>query len=50
MMLDYLDYKEAGVAIESAVQIAINDGETTSDLGGSLSTKEAGAAICDRIS
>jgi 3-isopropylmalate dehydrogenase len=50
MMLDYLGHKEASVAIEEAVQIAINDGETTSDLGGSLSTKEAGAAICDRIS
>jgi 3-isopropylmalate dehydrogenase len=50
MMLDYLGHKEASVAIEGAVQIAINDGETTSDLGGSLSTKEAGAAICKRIS
>ncbi|MDX6405440.1 MAG: 3-isopropylmalate dehydrogenase [Blastocatellia bacterium] len=50
MMLDYLGHKEAAVAIEDAVQMAINDGETTSDLGGSLSTKEAGAAICDRIS
>ncbi|MDX6528748.1 MAG: 3-isopropylmalate dehydrogenase [Blastocatellia bacterium] len=50
MMLDYLYYKEAAVAIEGAVQIAINEGETTRDLGGSLSTKEAGAAICDRIS
>jgi 3-isopropylmalate dehydrogenase len=50
MMLDYLGHKEASVAIEGAVQIAINDGETTRDLGGSLSTKEAGAAICDRIS
>ncbi|MDX6558865.1 MAG: 3-isopropylmalate dehydrogenase, partial [Blastocatellia bacterium] len=49
MMLDYLGHKEAAVAIESAVQMAINDGETTRDLGGSLSTKEAGAAICDRI-
>jgi 3-isopropylmalate dehydrogenase len=49
MMLDYLGHKEACVAIEGAVQIAINEGETTSDLGGSLSTKEAGAAICDRI-
>ena len=49
MMLDYLGYKEASAAIERAVQGAINDGATTRDLGGSLSTEAAGTAICDRI-
>ncbi|HVS80445.1 MAG TPA: 3-isopropylmalate dehydrogenase [Pyrinomonadaceae bacterium] len=49
MMLDYLGHKEASAAIERAVQGAINDGATTRDLGGSLSTEAAGTAICDRI-
>ena len=49
MMLDYLDHKTASAAIESAVRESIANGETTRDLGGSLSTEAAGAAICARI-
>ena len=45
MMLEYLGYGAAGRAIEEAVRQSIAHGETTRDLGGSLSTVEAGAAI-----
>jgi 3-isopropylmalate dehydrogenase len=49
MMLEYLGQAEAGRAIEDAVQAAIHADETTRDLGGTLSTKEAGAKIRERI-
>ena len=49
MMLEYLGFKEASVAIEKAVREAIGKGETTKDLGGSLSTQEAGKAICTHL-
>jgi 3-isopropylmalate dehydrogenase len=49
MMLEYLGFDEASVAVEKAVSQAIVQKETTSDLGGTLSTEEAGAAIRQRI-
>ncbi|MBD0369830.1 MAG: 3-isopropylmalate dehydrogenase [Pyrinomonadaceae bacterium] len=49
MMLEYLGYAEAGRAVEQAVQSAIQSGETTRDLGGTLSTEEAGASVSQRI-
>lgn len=49
MMLEFLGYKEAGGAIETAVRGAISDNETTADLGGPLSTEQAGEAICGRL-
>ena len=45
MMLDYLGLTEAAEAIESAVENAVRAGETTQDIGGKLSTTEAGQAI-----
>jgi 3-isopropylmalate dehydrogenase len=45
MLLDYLDYKDAAAAIEQAVEAAVRAGETTTDIGGTLSTTEAGEAI-----
>lgn len=45
MMLDYIGYKDAATRIVSAVQRAISLGQTTRDIGGSLSTSEAGQAI-----
>ncbi len=45
MMLEYLGHDAATQAVEQAVRSAINAGETTRDLGGHLSTVEAGAAI-----
>jgi 3-isopropylmalate dehydrogenase len=49
MMLEYLGNKKASQAIESAVVAAIANNETTRDLGGSLSTEQAGTAICRRL-
>jgi 3-isopropylmalate dehydrogenase len=49
MMLEYLGYGEAGRAVEKAVSSAVLAGETTRDLGGTLSTGDAGAAIRQRI-
>jgi 3-isopropylmalate dehydrogenase len=49
MMLEYLGYEEAGAAVEKAVREAVRDRETTLDLGGTLSTEDAGAAISRRI-
>jgi len=49
IMLAYLGYKTASVALESAVQHSVLNGETTQDLGGTLSTSEAGKAIRQRI-
>ena len=49
MMLEYLGNKPASRAIEKAVRDSISNNETTRDLGGSLSTEQAGAAICARL-
>jgi 3-isopropylmalate dehydrogenase len=49
MMLEYLGYKTASQAIEKAVREAITNDETTRDLGGNLSTEQAGTAICQRL-
>ncbi len=49
MMLEYLGHKEASEAIEKAVSQAISHDETTRDLGGNLSTEQAGTAVCNRI-
>jgi 3-isopropylmalate dehydrogenase len=49
MMLEYLGFDEASEAVEKAVAGAIAQQETTRDLGGTLSTAEAGAAIRQRI-
>jgi 3-isopropylmalate dehydrogenase len=45
MMLEYLGHAAAARAVERAVRASINAGETTRDLGGQLSTADAGAAI-----
>jgi len=45
MMLDYLELEEAAAGIERAGESAVRSGETTADIGGSLSTTEAGDAI-----
>jgi 3-isopropylmalate dehydrogenase len=49
MMLEYLGHAEASRAVEQAVGECVRAGETTHDLGGGLSTKEAGAAIRKRL-
>jgi 3-isopropylmalate dehydrogenase len=45
MMLEYLGFQTASVEIEDAVRAAVASGETTSDLGGELSTEQAGEAV-----
>jgi 3-isopropylmalate dehydrogenase len=49
MMLEYLGHPAASKAIEAAVRDAIANNETTRDLGGTLSTKQAGEAIRRRL-
>jgi 3-isopropylmalate dehydrogenase len=50
MMLEWLGHTEAARAVEDAVTAAVQASHTTRDLGGTLSTSEAGTAICERIS
>ena len=49
MMLEYLGHDAASRAVETAVRLSLNAGETTRDLGGQLSTAEVGASICRYI-
>ena len=49
MMLEYLGFGAASIAVEEAVREALAANETTRDLGGTLSTQEAGQAIRARI-
>jgi 3-isopropylmalate dehydrogenase len=49
LMLEYLGHADAARAVERAVAEAIAEGETTRDLGGALSTAEAGERIRGRI-
>jgi 3-isopropylmalate dehydrogenase len=45
MLLEYIGYKDAAAAIEHAVEAAVHAGETTTDIGGQLTTTQAGEAI-----
>ena len=45
MMLEYLGFPTESDAIEVAVREAVSANETTSDLGGELSTEQAGSAV-----
>jgi 3-isopropylmalate dehydrogenase len=49
MMLEYLGHEGAARAVERAVKEAVEAGETTRDLGGALSTREAGEAVRRRL-
>jgi isocitrate/isopropylmalate dehydrogenase len=48
-MLEYLGFQTLSNEIEDAVRGAISANETTRDLGGQLSTEQAGAAITARL-
>ncbi len=50
LLLEYLGHSEAGHAIEKSVKRAIQDGHTTSDLGGTLSTSQVGDALLETLS
>lgn len=49
LMADHLGFGEAGDRIRDAVAAAIRAGECTRDVGGSLSTSEAGSAVSRRL-
>lgn len=49
LMLEYLGRADAAQSIERAVRECVADGETTRDLGGELSTTQAGEKIRERI-
>ena len=49
MMLEYLGHRAEADVIERAVISAIEAGETTHDLGGTLGTKAAGEAVENRL-
>src|ERR1051326_8876552 len=49
MMLEYLGFQTLSDEIEEAVRGAVSANETTRDLGGQLSTEQAGAAIIKRL-
>lgn len=49
MMLEYLGFQRESDAIEVAVRDAVSASETTSDLGGNLSTEQAGSAVINRL-
>lgn len=49
MMLEYLGFQKLSDEVEEAVRNAVSDNETTRDLGGELSTDQAGAAIIARL-
>ncbi|HWS70773.1 MAG TPA: 3-isopropylmalate dehydrogenase [Thermoanaerobaculia bacterium] len=49
MMLEYLGHPAEAAMIERAVVSAIDAGETTSDIGGTLGTKAAGEAVLRRV-
>jgi 3-isopropylmalate dehydrogenase len=49
MMLEYLGHGAAARAVEDAVSATIAENATTRDLGGTLSTTQAGAAIRARM-
>ncbi|HLM56108.1 MAG TPA: 3-isopropylmalate dehydrogenase [Pyrinomonadaceae bacterium] len=49
LMLEYLGHTAAAAAVEGAVRDSIAAGETTRDLGGTLSTDEAGERIRERL-
>ena len=49
MMIRHLGHREMADAIEGAVESAIRAGHCTRDLGGSLSTSQAGDAVVKRL-
>jgi 3-isopropylmalate dehydrogenase len=49
MMLEYLGFQTLSDEIEEAVRGAVSANETTKDLGGELSTEQAGSAVIARL-
>lgn len=49
LVLEYLGHPEAARRVEDAIAQVVRDGETTADLGGSLTTGEVGDAVLRRL-
>ena len=49
MMLDYLGHQEAAQAVEAAVARSLREGQTTPDLGGSLTTSQVGDLLARAV-
>jgi 3-isopropylmalate dehydrogenase len=49
MMLDYLGHQEAAQAVEAAVARSMREGQTTPDLGGSLTTSQVGDLLARAV-
>ena len=49
MMLEYMGFQTLSKEVEEAVRAAISANETTRDLGGQLTTEQAGMAITARL-
>jgi 3-isopropylmalate dehydrogenase len=49
LLLEHVGWAEEARRIEGAVRWAVDEGRTTRDLGGTLGTREVGAAIAERL-
>jgi len=49
MMLDYLGFAREAAKIEGVVAEAIRQDKSTSDIGGTLGTREVGDWICSKL-
>ncbi|HSS44989.1 MAG TPA: 3-isopropylmalate dehydrogenase [Thermoanaerobaculia bacterium] len=49
LMLEHLGKREEAGAIEAAVAACVREGKCTADVGGSLSTSQAGDAVVERL-
>jgi 3-isopropylmalate dehydrogenase len=49
MLLEYLDYDEAGRRVRDAVETVLADGPRTPDLGGSATTEDVTTAVVERL-
>jgi 3-isopropylmalate dehydrogenase len=50
LMLDYFRHAAAAGEVEAAVAASVREGQTTPDLGGTLTTEEVGSWITERVS
>ena len=49
LMLDNLGHREAASAVDAAVTKSLREGQTTFDLGGNLSTSQAGDYLAREV-
>ena len=49
MMLEFAGLEEASKRLDAAVRACVTEGLTTPDLGGSLGTRAAGDAVCQKL-